>query len=187
MSSNLISLASIDTVRNRAQFWVLLKTLFVLSFFIAGACAVDAQAQEILQTGQAVVTRFSGTIQQDGRRVIDPDGAVASIIDLARPGDPPVGARSPGGTQRAIATARDVGQVFGVALDDATPPNIYLTASAAFGLHRNADNSGWMAGMWGAGGGPGTVWKFECGQRLQSGGFCSNRARWQPELGGCTR
>ena len=55
-------------------------------------------------------------------------------------------------------TAGDVGQVFGVALDDATPPNIYLTATSAFGLHRNADNSDWMAGMWGPGGGPGTVY-----------------------------
>ncbi len=57
-------------------------------------------------------------------------------------------------------TAGDIGQVFGVALDDASPPNIYLTATAAFGLHRNADNSGWMDGMWGPGGGPGTVYRL---------------------------
>jgi uncharacterized repeat protein (TIGR01451 family) len=127
---------------------------------IAGTCAAEAQAQAVLQPGEAVLTRFSGTTMEDGRLVIDPDGAVASIIDLSRPGGPPVGARWPNESQRPLARAADVGQVFGVALDDALPPNIYLTASSAFGLHRNVDNSGWMPGMWGAGGGPGTVWKL---------------------------
>ena len=58
-------------------------------------------------------------------------------------------------------TAGTVGQVFGVALDDATPPNIYATATSAFGLHRSDGNTDWMAGMWGPGGGPGTVWKLD--------------------------
>ena len=31
--------------------------------------------------------------------------------------------------------AKDVGQVFGVALDDQTQPNIYLAATSAFGLN----------------------------------------------------
>jgi hypothetical protein len=30
--------------------------------------------------------------------------------------------------------AKDVGQVFGVALDDQTPPNIYVAATSVFGL-----------------------------------------------------
>ncbi len=51
--------------------------------------------------------------------------------------------------------------MFGVALDDANPPNIYVTATSAFGLHRNDGNADWMAGMWGPGGGPGTVWKLD--------------------------
>ena len=50
--------------------------------------------------------------------------------------------------------------MFGIALDDMSPPNVYLTATSAFGLHRTADNSDWMPGMWGSQGGPGTVWKL---------------------------
>ena len=48
-----------------------------------------------------------------------------------------------------------------MALDDAKQPNIYITATSAFGLHRTSDNSGWMPGMWGPGAGPGTVWKLD--------------------------
>ena len=58
-------------------------------------------------------------------------------------------------------TAREVGQVFGVALDAEGPPNIYLSATSAFGLHRSAENSKWMDGMWGAGGGPGTIYRLD--------------------------
>lgn len=131
--------------------------------------SVQAGAQEALQPGEAIVTHFSGATEQVGRRVIDPDGAVATILSLRQPGGPPVGARWLNEVQRAAVTAGEIGQVFGVALDDATPPNIYLTATSAFGLHRNADNSDWMPGMWGANGGPGTVWKLasENGYRPQ--------------------
>jgi hypothetical protein len=47
--------------------------------------------------------------------------------------------------------------VFGVALDEQSAPNVFLTATAAFGLHRTADSSDWMDGMWGPGG-PGGVY-----------------------------
>ncbi|MBD1544920.1 peptidoglycan-binding protein [Roseibium aggregatum] len=119
-----------------------------------------AKAQD-MQPGDAVVTRFSGTVEQGGRRVIDPDGAVASILDLRQAGGPPRGEHWFDELQSGAVTAAEIGQVFGVALDDATPPNIYVTATSAFGLHRNGDNSGWMDGMWGEGGGPGTVWKLD--------------------------
>ena len=114
----------------------------------------SARAQDTLQPGEAFVTRFSGTTDQVGRTVLDPGGVVGSIIDLRN-----LGAASPGAhwvdePQRSAVTAAEVGQVFGVALDDADPPNIYMTATSAFGLHRNADNTDWMAGMWGPDGGP---------------------------------
>lgn len=118
-------------------------------------------AQEAMQSGEAFVTRFSGTTEQDGRRVIDPAGAVASILELRQPGGPPRGEHWFNELQRGVVTAGEIGQVFGVALDDATPPNIYVTATAAFGLHRTADNTDWMPGMWGADGSPGTVWKLD--------------------------
>ncbi|HLP70978.1 MAG TPA: hypothetical protein VK181_26005, partial [Rhizobium sp.] len=138
-----------------------LPLIAALAIGSAGLTASGVAAQEALQPGEAVVTRFSGTVEEAGRRIIDVNGAAASILDLRQPGGPPIGAHWFNESQRAAVTAGDIGQVFGVAVDDATPPNIYLTATAAFGLHRNADNSGWMAGMWGDGGGPGTVWKLE--------------------------
>ena len=67
----------------------------------------------------------------------------------ARPGQPPQGQHWINEPQRAPITAGEIGQVFGVAFDDATPPNIYVTATAAFGLHRTGDNAQWMPGMFG--------------------------------------
>ncbi len=119
-----------------------------------------------LQPGEAFVTRFSGSRmsgnEDEGvRRVIDVNGTVGSIIDVRAPGQAPMGQHWTDEPQRARVTAGQVGQVFGVALDDAEPPNIYVTATAAFGLHLNPGTSEWMAGMWGRGGGPGTVYKLD--------------------------
>ena len=58
-----------------------------------------------------------------------------------RPAQSGSAAAGPALDQRAATQPghrRETGQVFGVAFDDATPPNIYVTATAAFGLHRTA-------------------------------------------------
>ncbi len=125
------------------------------------APSAPAYAEDPLQPGEAFVTRFSGTTDQGGQPVIDLQGTVGSIVDLRRPGVPPEGARWLNAPQRSAVTAGEVGQVFGVALDNASPPNVYVTATSAFGLHRAPGNADWMAGMWGPGGGPGTVWKLD--------------------------
>ena len=117
-------------------------------------------AQETLQPGEAYATRFSGTTVEDGTTIIDIDGVVGSIIDIRHPGESPKGQNWRSAPQRKQVTAIEVGQLFGIAFDDASPPNLYLTATSAYGLHRNADNSDWMPGLWGSGGGPGTVWKL---------------------------
>lgn len=122
--------------------------------------ATIAIAQDALQPGEAFVTRFSGTAMDGGRAVIDVDGTVGSIIELRNPGSAPQGAQWSNEPQRSEVTAGQVGQVFGIAIDDAETPSIFITATSAFGLHRNADNTDWMAGMWGPDGGPGTVWKL---------------------------
>ncbi|MDH3581955.1 MAG: hypothetical protein OEM91_15200 [Hyphomicrobiales bacterium] len=139
----------------------------LVAALVIGLFSRSAAAQEALQTGEAFVTRFSGTTTQDGRTVIDTSGTVGSIVDLRQSGGPPQGAHWVNEQQRSAVTAAQVGQVFGVALDDASPPNIYLTATSAFGLHRNADNTGWMAGLWGPEGGPGTVWRINAANNYQ--------------------
>jgi hypothetical protein len=117
-----------------------------------------AVAQDAIQPGEAFVTRFSGTRPGAGGPMIDANGTVGSIIDLRSPRQPPLGQHWVDEPQRKPVTAGQVGQVFGVALDDANQPNVYLTATAAFGLHR-AGNA-WMPGMWGPGG-PGAVYRLD--------------------------
>jgi hypothetical protein len=141
-------------------------------------------AQDALQPGEAFVTRFSGATNEGGRAVIDTGGTVGIIIDLRRPGTPPLGAHWSNEPQRSAVSAGQVGQVFGIALDNATPPpNIYLTATSAFGLHRNADNTHWMAGMWGPEGGPGTVWKLSAANDLKPEIFAQISLDGRPNTG----
>jgi hypothetical protein len=133
----------------------------------AGVTIEPAKAQDdLLRPGEAYATRFSGTTSANGPDgkpllMIDPAGTVGSIIDIRAPGRRPAGEHWVDEPQRKPVTAREVGQVFGVALDAEGPPNIYLSATSAFGLHRNADNSKWMDGMWGADGGPGTIYRLD--------------------------
>ena len=128
-----------------------------------------AQDTTAIQPGEAFLTRFSGSIQRDGETVIDPDGRSGSIIDLKTPGQAPRGEHWWDEPQRAPVTAAQVGQVFGVAIDD--DGNIYLSATSAFGLHRTPDNAQWMAGMWGEGGGPGTIYRLDAAQNYQPSRF----------------
>src|SRR3990172_632799 len=149
-----------------ASVGVLIAVLALSAVF--GALPVKwAFAQDGLQPGEAYVTRFSGSVTQEGRTVIDTNGTVGGVIDIRMPGEAPRGAYWSDTPQRLEVTAGKVGQVFGVALDDASPPNVYLTATSAFGLHRMPDNQDWMAGMWGPGGGPGTIWKVSAANNYQ--------------------
>ncbi|MGI9413855.1 MAG: hypothetical protein ACR2PM_09300, partial [Hyphomicrobiales bacterium] len=126
---------------------------------------VPAQDGDGLQPGEAYGTRFSGTATEQNAEgeevtVIDTRGIVGSAIDLREPGHPPKGEHWLTEPQRLPLAAADTGQVFGIAIDDAEPPNVFITATAAYGLHRAPDGSGWMAGMWGPDGGPGTIYKL---------------------------
>ena len=117
-----------------------------------------------MQPGEAYSTRFSGTASDrnsQGERitVIDPSGIVGSIIDIRAPGHTPRGEHWLTEPQRAPLTAGEVGQVFGIAIDDLDSTSIYLTATAAFGLHIT-EKGDWMPGMWGPEGGPGTVYRL---------------------------
>ncbi len=148
-----------------------LVALGILSVLASPALAQDPGP--VLASGDAAVSGFSGTIDQGGKLFIDPDGAALKIFDLSGHGaaqaqvfDAPVKLEIP---------ARDIGQVFGIALDNASPPNIYVTATAAYGLHitlpdasgtpQPAINGGpgaaFMDGQFGPGGNAGSVWRID--------------------------
>lgn len=117
-----------------------------------------------LEAGEAYHTRFSGTVTREGPGggfpAINLDGVVGSIFDLRSIGEPPVGQHVLSVPQRAPATAADVGQIFGIAIDDAAEPNIFVTATSAYGLHLEPGTRDWMAGMWGPESGPGTIYRL---------------------------
>jgi len=134
---------------------------------------------EPLSPGEAVVTRFSHTMEgvdDKGKplTIIDVNGISASIVDIRTPGEPPVGQHWLNEPQRMFVTAAEVGQVFGVTIAnrDGAAPDIFLTATSAYGLHRlDAGNgkSEWMAGQWGPDAGPGTIYRIseETGYRAE--------------------
>jgi hypothetical protein len=128
-----------------------------------------------LQPGEAFVTRFSGitATTENGQQYfwIDAGGTVGSIIDVRGPGRPPTGTQWINEPQRNPVTAIETGQVFGVVLDDATPPNIYLSATSAFGLHLQHGTQQWMDGMWGTGGGPGTIYRLDAANNYRARPF----------------
>lgn len=160
-------------------------------------CGAFAEEPPILNLGDAVITGFSGVVEPSaenppaqGHEVLDEtlintDGVSARITPLSAPGYVWDGRVWPT-TDSWLFKAAEVGQVFGVTLDDAKFPNIYFTATSAYGLYittPDADNNGrpervkkggkkagWMKGMWGvtdandpsgAVGGPGTIWKVD--------------------------
>jgi len=119
----------------------------------------------------------SGTIPAD-KTYIDLDGPSLRVIDLGNLGGPPQ-AQAVAAPKPLTITAGQIGQVFAIALDDATPPNIYAAATSAYGLPivvADADGDGFpdrartgapgarfMPGLFGppGGGGPGTIWRID--------------------------
>lgn len=181
-------------ILNGARRCALTAAVLTLLSAAAGAQSIDPG---ILATGDAVVTGFSGVTQPDPQdppltpaqildeTFINPDAVSARINALAAPGFVWDARVWPSNGTMEFA-AHDVGQVFGVAIDDAGKPNIYLAASSAYGLHivkpdEDADGrperlkqggaaAEWMEGMWGRGdtkgapdskGGPGSIWKVD--------------------------
>ncbi|WEK52385.1 MAG: hypothetical protein P0Y66_10610 [Candidatus Kaistia colombiensis] len=109
----------------------------------------SAQSQQaIVGPEDAVVTGFSGTAAGPAPNgadpldylVIPPDGPSARVVDLSRLGRQGALSEVP---KPFTVQAGQVGQVFGVTLDDAPAPSIYLAATSAYGLSIGlADASG---------------------------------------------
>ena len=166
----------------------LLPLLLLACLYPAAVGAQQPNRIPQLNLGDAVVTGFSGTLAPDAgkprpanKSVIDltfinPDGPSARIVGLGRPGFVWDGRLFPA-PKTFDVLAKDVGQVFGVALDDATPPNIYLAATSLFGLNivsrgrdglperrkKGGPGAGWMKGQFGLDlqGGPGAIYKVD--------------------------
>ena len=151
-------------------------------------------AGPVLQRGDAVVTGFSG-IRPVETKVpagenpldyfsIDSDGPAAQILSLrSLPGGPQGQLVTPPPKLRLLA--RDIGQVFAIALDDARDrggaekqaPDIYLGQASAYGLYivkpdgiapgvprrlvTGEPGAQWMAGQFGSAPGPGTIWRVD--------------------------
>mgnify|MGYP001371450893 CR=1 FL=1 len=122
-----------------------MRRLAAAAAMLAGAAGVSAQpAQPALpmQPGELVVTCHSG-YPNFSYNPIRPDAFVVAIVKAANP----VGQGAPIGSnwlaqqfhnefqpdlgERWIA--RNLGEVFGVTLDAAVPPNIYVTATTVYG------------------------------------------------------
>lgn len=165
-------------------------TLAVCLYFIFQLNPGFSQSKPLIELGNAVVTGFSGTVAPQPGQVIgsrqpvdetfiDLNGVSARILDLGAPGFVWDGRAWSAAVQRTLL-AGQIGQVFGVILDDAEAPNIYFAASSVYGLpivgadgdgnglkdrlEKGRNDAAFMQGLWGPeqqGGGPGSIWKVD--------------------------
>lgn len=157
--------------------------LTALSALMLGLATTAATAQQAMRPGEAYLTRFSGVTAGANGPAIDTAGTVGSIIDIRQPAIAPQGQHWVDEPQRQPVTAGEVGQVFGVVLDDANPPNVYLSATSAFGLHLAPGTTGWMPGQWGRGGGPGTIWRLDAADGYRPQPFATIATDGRPNGG----
>jgi hypothetical protein len=148
--------------------------------------AALAQPVGIVGNGNAVVTGFSGAqppamiapgVDPGDKTFIDLNGPSARVLDLQSPGAPPQ-AQLLTTPKPFTVTAGQTGQLFGVALDSATPPNLFVAATSVYGLpivipagagqlnraKQGAPGATFMPGLFGpaqAGGGPGSIWRVD--------------------------
>lgn len=153
----------------------------------------DRPSAALFSDGTIVTTGFPGLrelepfVYRDGRTklgsdedylTIDLNGASAILLRSDNIGFAPNASEITTPPYDKIL-ARDVGLVFGIAIDQERDRNLYLTATSAFGLHvvgedQNHDRvqdrlvtgraeARWMNGQWGSApsAGPGSVWKVD--------------------------
>ncbi|MCG2630294.1 hypothetical protein L6654_27055 [Bradyrhizobium sp. WYCCWR 13023] len=156
-----------------------------LALLVSLAAAAPALAQ-VVADGNAALTGFSGVtppvvvapgVNPLDKTYIDPNGVSVRVVDLQSMGGPPQ-AQVVTAPKPFAATAAQVGQVFGITLDNASPPNIYVAATSAYGLpivvpdkdgdgladrvQQGAANASFMSGLFGpSSGGPGSIWRID--------------------------
>lgn len=158
-----------------------------LAFALICLAATTSRAQQvanvIVAPGNAAVTGFSGAFppvqiapgtDPGATTFIDLHGPSLRVVDLQHMGGPPT-AQLVGAPKPFTFSAAQIGQVFGVALDDDATPNIYVAATSAYGLpivvsgadrqlhhvKAGAADAAFMPGLWGPQGGPGSIWKVD--------------------------
>jgi hypothetical protein len=164
--------------RLRAPLW--LAAMLVCAF---ASDLKGQQPQAILAPGEAAVTGFSGA-PPPAEIAPGDDPAALTFIDLSGPSlrivdlrsmDGPAAAQLVGAPKPFTVPASQIGQAFGVAIDDAVPPNLYVAATSAYGLpivapgpagrltrvKAGQQGAAYMNGLWGPHGGPGSIWKID--------------------------
>jgi hypothetical protein len=144
---------------------------------------LTAQQTAVYSTGNAAVTGFSGAVPpvqiapgvDPGKKTfIALNGPSLRIVDLQNMGGP-MQAQLVRAPKLFTFPAASIGQVFGVAIDDTSGPNIYAAATSVYGLpvvapgadgepehiQLGAPKAGFMPGLWGPQGGPGSIWKID--------------------------
>ena len=176
-------------LRIRSQARRLIRNCCAGALLFAPICILPAalMAQQasspVYSAGNAAVTGFSGAlppvqiapgVDPGTKTFIDLNGPSLRVVDLQNMGGP-AQAQLVGAPKLFTFTAASIGQVFGVAIDDASQSNIYVAASSVYGLpivapgadgqsehiQLGAPKAVFMPGLWGPQGGPGSIWKIE--------------------------
>jgi len=176
-------------LQNRRRRWRAIQFWFAAIFILALSNTVFAQQNvqrspgPVVALGNAAVTGFSGAlppiqiapgIDPGVQTFIDGNGPSLRVIDLQHMNGP-TNAQLVGAPKPFTFPAAQIGQVFGVAVDDNSQPDIYAAATSAYGLpivapgtdgrpqhiRVGAPNAAFMPGLWGPQGGPGSIWKID--------------------------
>jgi hypothetical protein len=172
-------------LRSRGRWRI--QSLCAAALLSAPVWVFPAAAQQastpVYGAGNAAVTGFSGAlppvqiaagVDPNQKTFIDLNGPSLRIVDLQSMGGP-MQAQIVRAPKPFTFPAAAIGQVFGVAIDDNAPPNIYAAASSAYGLpiaapgadgqpehiRAGAPKAAFMPGLWGLQGGPGSIWKID--------------------------
>ena len=184
----------------------MMKIYLSMALVVSSLCAVEP-----LSLGDVVMSGFSGVVtpektekfpqeiktprrtymsQYNDELFIDMNGTSVTVKGLSTDEKHIWDASVLQNNIKLRITASEVGQVFGIALDDAKVPNIYVTATSFYGLNivtrdlpnalkinkkpfitndidtrperqvRGKRYATWMQGQFGKGGGAGSVWKI---------------------------
>jgi hypothetical protein len=169
--------------RHRIRYCCTLAFVSATICIIPAALTAQQTGTPIYSAGNAAVTGFSGAlppvqiapgVDPNTKTFIDLNGPSLRIVDLQNMGGP-MQAQLVRAPKLFTLPAVSIGQVFGVALDDASHPNIYAAASSVYGLpivapgadgqpehiQAGAPKAVFMPGLWGPQGGPGSIWKID--------------------------